>query len=144
MGVFRVFCGIIIINQPKDLPKMAFVTTNTIITAALASANPGHSQATSASALSAVNIRENVTLTIAKVGVVNATPATGFDALITAADTAIQTLISTTWGIDTTGNSVDYLATVYGVRDYEAATDQYRPDASNNFEVDVEVQVRVY
>jgi len=122
---------------------MAFVNTDTIITKDLAQANPGHAQSYDPVALSPVSFDEDITLTIAKSGIVNATAATGFDNLISQVDTDVQTWIDTTLGIDTTAKSVDYVATVKRVS-AENLTDLYQPDANNNFAVLVNVKVKVY
>lgn len=115
-----------------------FQTTNTIISTGLA-APSGHGQSTSATALVSVTIRESVTFSVAGSNRTT-TAAAGFDAVISAIDTAVQGWIQNTAGVDIATKDVDYIATVYGI-DLDSI---YLNDATAAFSVKVDLQIRVY
>jgi hypothetical protein len=118
--------------------------TTTVFTQNLGNIPSGVSTPTSAASLAAVSLEENLSLTIGKTGLVNADPAVGFDALVTAVGTAVETWVDTTLGVDITAKNVDYRAAIYSLSNFEVAVDAYSPDSANNFVVQVRVQVRIY
>lgn len=121
---------------------MAFVTKDVIIGNDII-APAGHSQSTSETPLTSQQILEKPALTIAASGVVAATAVAGFDALFTAIESAVDTYIGTTLGVDTASNSVDYNAIVT-VIELPAVTDIYLNDANRDYLVSVTVKVRIY
>lgn len=116
-----------------------FQTVSTIISTGL-EAPSGHSQNTSATALASVSLHEKQSFSIAASGTRAATAAAGFDAVIAAVTTAVQTWIDTTLGVDITAKDVDYIATVYAI----ALDSPYLNDASAAYSVSVDIQVRIY
>ena len=123
---------------------MAYGTTRTWtdLTRVL-NAPTGISSQTSEASISGIQITENIEVEVAANTVENATKATAYDALVTAVNTAVQTVIGTTWGIDTTGNTVDYNAKIFRVKRGTTPTDIYLPAANVDFVVSVELSVKV-
>lgn len=121
---------------------MAFVTKSLIVGSNI---NPpsGHSQLTTSPGITGVDITETTTLSLAASGFVGATQSAGFDALFTDIETAIDAYIGTDLGVDTSGNSVDYVATVQRI-ELSDNNDLYLNDATRNVAVVVNILIRIY
>lgn len=105
---------------------MAFVTKRVWAPGESVFLPTGHSVETSAASIGASTLQvKGISVDLAASGFATTTQAAGVDtALKTDLVSAIDTLIGTTYGIDTTGNSVSYNAKVIGVNPTNDLTNQ--------------------
>lgn len=119
---------------------MAGFQTTTVAVRSDFDAPDGHTVTTNPTALSSVTATERLTLTLPASGFRAATAAAGFDALAVDVETAVETWVGTTLGVNTGSKNVDYIATIFSVEPASI----YTNDANTNYTVGVEVKVRVY
>lgn len=103
----------------------------------------GHTIPTAAIEIGDADIEEEETFQFTAGTYANADEATAFDALIAALETAIEALIETTWGVDTTTKTVDYNAEVISITRGLAPDAIFLAEANDVFIIKVNLSIAI-
>lgn len=116
-----------------------YINTNKVL-----NAPDGHNIPTAPdSNVGAADIEETETFQLTAGDYTNADEATAFDALIAALETAIETLIGTTWGVPTASKTIDYNAEIISVKRGLASDSIFLAEANDKFVIIVNLSIAI-